>query len=108
MITEKSQEIKRTRCQVAIDIMKLIATTYPSRWTANDISIQILVNKRTVNRILTDMVKSRLCDLKYNSYTISLEVINQFYGAKFAVEQEVKKITMIQSKKQKGKPNDKK
>jgi predicted transcriptional regulator len=101
--------IKRTRCQVAIDIMKLIATTYPTKWTANDMAIQLNVNARTINRILTDMVQTGLFERKYNSYTISLSVMQQFYGARWAYDQEVNKITMLQTQKinRRGKSNGK-
>jgi uncharacterized membrane-anchored protein len=105
-VIEKRQEKnsgiieKRTpRCQVAINMMKLIATTYPAKWTANDIAIQLGINVRTINRVLSDMLQAQLFERRYNSYTLSLNVIEQFYGAQWAVKQEVNKSLMLTNKK---------
>lgn len=102
-------EKRITRCQIAINIMKLIATTFPSKWAANDIALQLGLNVRTINRVLKDMLDSGLFERKYNSYTLSLNVMQQFYDAKWTVNQEVNKSLMLGSKKNnpRGNPNDK-
>ena len=97
---------KRTRGQLVIDTTKLILCKYPASWTAGDISIMLKANIRTISRVLRDMSKAGLIERKYNSYTLSLDIANQFYGAKWTLKNEIEKTIMIESKK--GDSNGKK
>ena len=104
---EKQQNAeKRTRGQCVIDITKLILCKYPARWTANEISTALSANVRTVTRVVRDMTESGLLDRKYNSYSISPTIVHQFYKAKWAVDNEVEKIVMVESKKSKKRGSD--
>lgn len=90
---------KRPRSQLVIDTTKLILSKYPVKWTAEEISIKTGANIRTVNRILADMTSEGLLERKYHSYTISIEIINQLYGAKWYIRQEMDKQIMLTNKK---------
>lgn len=98
---------KRTRSQLVIDVTRLVISKYPTRWTANDFAVMTSANVRTINRVLAEMTDSGLLEKKHQTYSLPLDVINQFYGAQSYVKQEMDKAIMIHNKKE-GKDNGKK
>jgi len=86
---------KRTRSQLVIDVTKLVMSKYPARWNAKEISLMTGANLRTINRVLAEMSDSGLLDRKHQTYSLPLEIVTQFYGAKWYVKQEIDKDIMI-------------
>jgi len=104
----QAENTKRSRSILTIEIIKTILSKYPAKWRSEEISIMLGANPRTVLRILKLMIDNGLIEQKHSSYTISLNLIEQLYGAKWALQQEVNKAIMLQSKKNnKGDNNDK-
>ncbi len=95
---EKSQSIKRTRSQLVIDVTRLVISKYPTRWNAKEIALMTGANIRTVNRVLAEMTDAGLLERKYQTYSLPIDVVNQFYGAKWYVKQEIDKEIMINKK----------
>lgn len=89
---------KRTRSQLVIDVTLLVMSKYPARWDSKEISLMTGANLRTINRVLAEMVDSGLLDKKHQTYSLPFEVINQFYGAKWYVKQEIDKEIQIHKK----------
>ncbi|MFA5518835.1 MAG: helix-turn-helix domain-containing protein [Spirochaetota bacterium] len=89
---------RRTRSQLVIDVTKLIISKYPVRWNAKEISHMTGANLRTINRVLAEMSESGLLDKKHQSYSLPLNVVSQFYGAKWYVKQEIDKEIIIHKK----------
>ena len=99
---QKKQNIpagRKSRGQLVIDITNLLLRQYPSRWPAQDISIQLGANVRTVSRVLKDMTEKGLTENKYHTYSINIEIVKRFYDAKWFVQQETAKSIMLTNKK---------
>lgn len=90
--------MKRTRSQLVIDVTKLVMSKYPARWNAKEISLMTGANLRTVNRVIAEMTDSGLLEKKHSTYSLPLDVVTQFYGAKWYVKQEIDKEIMVHKK----------
>ena len=80
-----------TRAHLTIQVIRLIMEHYPTKWSAKEISVALSAPLRTVTRVLSDLTEERLFAKSYNAYSLSLEIINQFYGAQWYVRQEINK-----------------
>ena len=99
----KSQSIntrKRTRSRLVIEVALIIMSKYPIRWDAKEIALMTGANIRTVNRVLAEMADTGLLERKHQTYSLPFEIINQFYGAKWYVKQEIDREIMIQKRKE--------
>jgi transcription initiation factor IIE alpha subunit len=88
-----------TRTRLVIEIVKLMLDKYPIKWTSSEISIALGVNRRTVDRVLSEMMQSKLTEKRYASYTLNTMFINQLYGARWFVGQQTKKDILIEKVK---------
>ena len=97
--------VKKTKTQIVIEVARLVVNKYPARWTANEFAVMTNANIRTINRVLAEMTGSGLLEKKYSTYSLPLETVNQLYGAKWYVKQEMDKDIMIHKKSNKGDKN---
>lgn len=89
---------KKTRSQLVIDVTKLVVSKYPARWDAKEIALMTGANIRTINRVLAEMTESGLLEKKHQTYSLPVEVVTQFYGARWYVKQEIDKNILITTK----------
>lgn len=99
--------IKKTKTQLVIEVARLVMQKYPARWTANELTIMTNANIRTMNRVLAEMTGTGLLEKKYSTYSLPLETVNQLYGAKWYVKQEIDKDIMIHKNSKPTKKGDK-
>jgi predicted transcriptional regulator len=90
-----------TKSRLIINITKLILEKYPARWSAQELSVALNANIRSVNRALAEMVQLGLIEKKYHSYSLPLGMMQALYGGKHYVNQEVSKAILLH----KSKPN---
>lgn len=86
---------RRTRTTLILDVMKLIMEKYPVPWKASELAVITRTPKRTVDRVLKDMLVSGLLEKRYHDYTLSTALINQFYKAQWYVRQSMDKDLML-------------
>ena len=80
-----------TRSRLIIEMVRLIMENYPTKWSAKEISIALNAPLRTVTRCLVELTEAKLFAKSYNTYSLTLELINQFYGAQWYIRQEINK-----------------
>ncbi len=86
---------KKTKSIIIMEIMKLILEKYPVRWNSKELSISTKAPIRTINRILSEMTQSGLLERKHSSYSLPIAIVNQLYGAKWFVRQEMGKDIIV-------------
>ena len=94
--------LKKTKTQLVIEVARLVMTKYPARWTANEFAVMTNANIRTINRVLAEMTGSGLLEKKHSTYSLPLEAVNQLYGAKWYVKQEIDKDIILHKKIETG------
>lgn len=94
--------IKKTKSQLVIEVARLVITKYPARWNANELAVMTNANIRTMNRVLSEMTCLGFLEKKHSTYSLPLETVNQLYGAKWYVKQEIDKDIMVHKKSNKG------
>jgi len=86
---------KKTKSQLVIEVTNLIFSKYPVKWKAKELALASGAKQRTVERILREMTDAELLEKRDGLYTLNFKHINQFYGAKWYVRQEIDKEIMI-------------
>ncbi|MBN2157891.1 MAG: winged helix-turn-helix domain-containing protein [Spirochaetes bacterium] len=88
-----------TRGRLTARITALILQKYPIAWNVPELALATGAGRRTVERVLADLVEAGVIEKKYHSYTLHNRHLNQIFGAKWAVRQEIEKDTMIQKRR---------
>ena len=89
---------KRTRARLTAEVAALIIGKYPVAWNAKEIALALKAHRRTVERILADLVGAGIVEKRYHSYTLKTSLVAQIYGAQWYVRQEIEKDFMISRK----------
>lgn len=96
----------RSRSRMVADIAALIIGKYPVPWKADEVTLALGENRRTIDRALKDMLDSGLLEKKYHSYTLSAKLVNQIYGAQWYVRQTIDKDVMLKTHREKNKDDE--
>jgi DNA-binding IclR family transcriptional regulator len=87
-----------TRGRLTAGITALVLEKYPASWSAGELAIATGAGKRTVERVLADLVDAGVLEKKYHSYTLHGKHLSQIFGARWAVRQEIEKDILIGKK----------
>ena len=86
---------KRTRARLTAEVAALIIGKYPVAWNAKEIALALKAHRRTVERILADLVGAGIVEKRYHSYTLETSLVAQIYGAQWYVRQEIDKQSIV-------------
>jgi hypothetical protein len=89
-----------TRGRLTARITALILEKYPIAWNVPELSITTGAGRRTVERVLADLMDAEVIEKKYHSYTLNNKHLNQIFGARWVVRQEIEKDIMIQNRRE--------
>ena len=88
-----------TRGRLTARITALILEKYPVAWNVPELSLATGAGRRTIERVLADLVDAGVIEKKYHSYTLHNRHLNQIFGARWVVRQEIEKDIMIQQRR---------
>jgi len=91
-----------TRGRLTARVTALILEKYPVAWNVPELSIATGAGRRTVERVLADLMEAGVIEKKYHSYTLNNTHLNQIFGARWVVRQEIEKDIMIQKRRDHG------
>ena len=91
-----------TRGILTARIMRIIAEHAPTTWSASEITVSTGAARRTVERVLNDLLDEKMIEKHYSGYRISLDLMQKIYGSQWFVRQEIEKFMTIMEKKDHG------
>lgn len=87
-----------TRGRLTARITALILEKYPVAWNVPELAIATGAGRRTVERVLSDLVDAGVIEKRYHSYTLHNKHLNQIFGAQWVVRQEIEKNILLRKK----------
>lgn len=93
----KGRQETKTKSKLVIEISNLVISKYPVAWKAGELALATKANIRTVERALKEMADGGLLEKRHHSYTLSTKHIQQIYGAKWFVRQQIDKDLLLKN-----------
>jgi len=93
----KVRQPTKTKSKLVIEISNLVISKYPVAWKAGELALATKANIRTVERALKEMAENGLLEKRHHSYTLNTKLIQQIYGAKWFLRQQIDKDILLKN-----------
>lgn len=90
--------MEKSRARLTLRVTRQFFAHYPQAWRVEELVLAFGQPKRTIQRIIADMLTEGLIEKHYNAYRLKTELVTRLYGARWYLKTEMEKETWLGKK----------